>query len=186
MLKQGHCFSCIYITLMFTAMPSELILESARMLADWGMKIAFAESATAGRLAAEFSLAPQSGAILEGGVVCYDAEVKQRLLGLDKAFIERYTPESAEVTEAIARGLQKHFSANILVGITGLTTPGGSESEDKPVGTIFIHAIINGRSVPLRQVFEGQPEEIVIKAIDRVAQLIVDEFKEASNYSCNY
>lgn len=42
------------------------------------MNIAFAESATVGRLAAEFSLTENSGDILNGGLVCYDACIRKK------------------------------------------------------------------------------------------------------------
>ena len=53
--------------------------------------------------------------------------------------------------------------------------PGGSETTEKPVGTMFIHTIIKGKSMPLREVFKGSAEEVVLQTIDRIAQLLIDE-----------
>ena len=126
------------------------------------------------------SLMPQSGQILTGGIVCYDASVKSGLLGIPKDFIENFTPESAEVTKALAESLATVFSSDIQLGITGLVSPGGSETAEKPVGTIFIHVKANGEDFPVRQVFSGSPEQIVLQAVNRAAQCVVDALNHTS------
>jgi nicotinamide-nucleotide amidase len=158
-------------------MPSELVIACSKLLIYKELTLAFAESATAGRLSAEFSLVPECGKMLKGGVVCYDATVKLDLLNVPEELIKEFTPESAEAAKAIAEGLQELMKADIIVGITGLTTAGGSETQEKPVGTMFIHAIINGKHVPVREVYEGLPEPIVLKTVDRVAELLINEIQ---------
>jgi nicotinamide-nucleotide amidase len=160
-------------------MPKELIIESSRIVAEEKLTLAFAESATAGRLAYEFSLTPDSGKILKGGLVCYDACIKEDTLGIPHEFIEKYTPESAEVTRELAHNLYKVIpSADIFVAVTGLTTPGGSETPEKPVGTMFIHALVKGRDCALREVFSGSAEEVVSATIKRVALLLIENLKK--------
>jgi nicotinamide-nucleotide amidase len=139
------------------------------------MRIAFAESATAGRLASEFALVKDSGKILLGGIVCYDVGVKCDLLNIPKLFIEKYTPESAEVTKALAENLRPHFKADIIVAVTGLASPGGSENAVKPVGTMFIHILMPEAYIAHREVFDGSPEEIILQTIDTVCLLILDK-----------
>lgn len=156
-------------------MPSQIIKDCSSALAAKGLTVAFVESASAGRLSAEFSLCQESGKVLKGGLVCYDASLKTGILRVPKKMIERFTPESAEVTQELAERLQRFIPADIHIAITGLTTPGGSESPEKPVGTIFIHAFLKGKSVAVREVFSGSPEEVVLQSIDRVARLILDE-----------
>jgi nicotinamide-nucleotide amidase len=155
-------------------MPSSLILESCKALADHNLTITFAESATAGSLCAAYAMAPESGKVLKGGIVCYDAVLKENLLRIPPGIIKKYTPESAEVTEQLSRKLKKLIEADIYVGITGLTTPGGSETPEKPVGTIFIHLIWKDKSIGVREVYRGKPEEIVSQTIDRVARMTLD------------
>jgi nicotinamide-nucleotide amidase len=158
-------------------MPSQLVLDSSKHLAEKKLTIAFVESATAGRLAAEFSMSPESGKILIGGLVCYDATVKEKILGISKQLIEKYTPESEEVTRELAQKFRNFVDADIHVAITGLTTPGGSESPEKPVGTMFVHMLFKEDAIPVRKVFKGQPEQIVLQTIDLVAQLILDKIQ---------
>jgi nicotinamide-nucleotide amidase len=158
-------------------MPSKIVLTSSKVLTDHKLTIAFVESATAGRLCAEYSLIPECGKMLKGGLVCYDACIKQDVLGVPQEVINEYTPESAEVTREIAERLQQLIKADVYVGVTGLTMPGGSETPEKPVGTMFIHAIIKGKPFAIREVYKGDPEQIVLFTVDRVAQLLIDELK---------
>ncbi|MGM9478085.1 CinA family protein [Pedobacter sp. GSP4] len=153
----------------------EKMEEVGKMLTTGGLTIAFAESATAGRLTAEFSLINDAGKFLKGGIVCYDACLKETLLGVDPELIEQYTPESMEVTKAISNGLHKLIPADIAIGITGLTAPGGSETSEKPVGTIFIYASSPWAQLfSLRLNFAGDREDIVQATTARCAELLYD------------
>ena len=156
-------------------MPSQIVTDCSKSLAEKKLTVAFAESATSGRLAFEFSMCPDSGKVLKGGLVCYDADLKKSILHVPESILEEFTPESAEVTKEIAERLKSLIPADIHVGVTGLTTPGGSESPEKPVGTIFMHACIQERSIAAHEVFEGEPEEMVLQCIDRIAELILQE-----------
>ena len=155
-------------------MPSKLLEKCSQLIKAKQMTIAFAESATAGRLSAELALIPDCGEILKGGIVCYDACIKQDILGVPESLVKKYTPESAEVTGEMAKRLKNFIKADIYVAITGLTMPGGSEGPDKPVGTMFIHALIKDRSIPVKKIFKGSPEEIVLQTVDSVAELLLD------------
>jgi nicotinamide-nucleotide amidase len=160
-------------------MASDKIAECSRLIAQKKYKIAFAESATAGWLASEFSLVPDSGKILLGGIVCYDACIKEDLFGIPKEVIEKYTAESAEITKELADRLPKLFDCDIAVAITGLTTPGGSETPEKPVGTMFIHIVLpNNKYCAHREVFQGKAEEVIKQTVDRVGTLITDLLTE--------
>jgi nicotinamide-nucleotide amidase len=155
-------------------MNVDYVHQCAHLLATHSKRISCAESATAGRFCSALSLMPESGKILIGGIVCYDAEVKTSLLGISKEFIDEFTPESPEVTRALVEALPKIFNSEVYLAITGLVSPGGSETPEKPVGTIFIHAQIDDKHYSVRQVFSGSPEQIVLQAINRAAQCVVD------------
>lgn len=161
-------------------MPSTIVMECGKALADRQLTVAFVESATAGRLSAEFSMCPESGSILKGGLVCYDASLKESILHVPKDMLRHFTPESAEVTRELAERLQTFIPADLHIAVTGLTCPGGSETPEKPVGTMFIHFCTRGKSVAVREVFSGSPEQIVLQCIDRAASLILSEIPVTS------
>jgi nicotinamide-nucleotide amidase len=119
-------------------------------------------------------LAEHAGKFLKGGINCYDLSLKEQLLGVKRESIELFSPESALITRAITEGLDNLIPADIHVGCTGLTCAGGSESELKPVGTMFLYGTLKGK--PLfnqKMYFEGSPDEIVSKTVEKTASLLI-------------
>ena len=158
-------------------MASSPVLACSKVLVEKEWTIAFVESATAGKMSYEFSTVPDSGKILVGGMVCYDACMKEEILRVPHALIATFTPESEEVTKEMAIRFSKFAQADICVAVTGLTAPGGSETPEKPVGTIFIYVILPFKHFDRRFEFEGSPENIVDQAINATASVILEEIK---------
>lgn len=154
-------------------MTSETMDRVGKLLITKKLTIAFAESATAGRLSSDFSMVEDAGKFLKGGIACYDACVKEGLLSVDPKLIAQFTPESMEVTRAISFGISRAIPADIHIGITGLTCPGGSETAEKPVGTMFIYAIRDSEQIFSERLnFTGSRWEIVSRTVDRCAELL--------------
>ncbi len=156
-------------------MASENVTRCVQALIEKKLTIAFAESASAGRMSYEFSTVPDSGSVLMGGLVCYHICVKEDALQVPEYLIEAYTPESAEVTREMSVNLCQLVKADVCVALTGLTTPGGSETAEKPVGTIFVHVTFGPKQAARRFELKGNPEAIVLQAIDATADLILNE-----------
>lgn len=155
-------------------MPSEIVNKCSKAIAAKGWNIAFAESATAGMMSAEFAMTKDSGKILRGGIVCYEVFVKEQILNVSHSNIEKFSPESQEVTQLMAQQAAKMFNTKITVAITGLTSPGGSENRKKPVGTMFFYIITPDKKISHREVFKGTPEKIVMQTINTAAALIIE------------
>jgi nicotinamide-nucleotide amidase len=153
-------------------MAESKISICSRMMAAQGLTIAFAESATAGWLCSEFALTEESGQVLKGGIACYDADLKVSLLKVPQELIDEFTPESMEVTREMAYRLRDLIESDIQVTVTGLTTPGGSETAEKPVGTMFVFALIRGKEASFRKVFAGTCEEVIHHTIEGAAELL--------------
>jgi len=151
----------------------EWINACSRLIAEKELTIAFAESASAGKLAFEFSQTEFSGRILKGGIVCYNVCIKEAVLGIPEAMIAEYTPESPEVTREMAERLRKMMGAGITVAITGLTTPGGSEHPGKPVGTMFYCVLLGKQVLERKKIFSGTPAQIIDLTIEQVAKTLV-------------
>jgi len=157
------------------------IVETAsQLIAGRKLTIAFAESATAGKLVYAFSLTPYSGEILKGALVCYNACIKEEVLGIPKAMIETFTPESAEVTREMARRVQQLMSTDIAVAVTGLTTTGGSEQPGKPVGTMFYCVCFHNEIHERKKIFVGEPAEIIELAIEQIGKTIIHLFEKGA------
>jgi nicotinamide-nucleotide amidase len=158
-------------------MAETKIAELSRLMAQKGLTISFAESATAGWLCSEFALTEHSGKVLKGGIVCYDADLKVSLLGVPRELFERFTPESMEVTRDLAERLDSKIPSDIQVGVTGLTAPGGSETAEKPVGTMFVFALVKGKPCSFRKVFNGTKEDIIHQTINATAEMLIEAVK---------
>lgn len=150
-----------------------LLEQCSSAIAAKNLTIAFAESATGGKLAFCFSQTAHSGEILKGGIVCYNACIKEDILGISKKMIGTYTPESSEVTQEMAVRTRKLMNADISVAVTGLPSPGGSEHPGKPVGTMFYCIATADRITERRQVFTGAPEVIIDLTIDQIVKTLL-------------
>lgn len=158
------------------------ISKCSKVIAEQGLTIAFCESATAGWLCSEFALTEESGQVLKGGIACYDADLKVSLLKVPQQLIDKHTPESMEVTRAMAYRLENLIPSDIQVAVTGLTTPGGSETAEKPVGTMFVFALIKGKEASFRKVFKGSCEDIIHQAIEASADLLIENLQIKSRH----
>lgn len=156
-------------------MASDKVTACCKALIEKKLTITFVESASAGKMSYEFSTVFNSGKILIGGMVCYHSSMKEDLLHIPWGTIEKYSAESAEVTKLMAQNFYRYINSDICVALTGLTTPGGSEREGKPVGTIFIHIVFPDKEIAKRYEFKGSAESIIDQAIDVVADLILKE-----------
>ena len=131
----------------------------AKLLAYKQLTVVFIESATAGYLSHRFSVSPYSGDVLMGGLVCYDASLKKNVLNVSSQLIEEYTPESLEVTHELVVKSKKLFDADLHVSCTGLLKSGGSETEEKPVGTFFYCIGYKNKIYDFRRFCSGSPEQ---------------------------
>ena len=105
-------------------------LQSSRRL------IVFAESCTAGLVAATMGQIPGVSDYLCGSAVTYRSETKLAWLGIDAADLARHTAVSQCVTEAMARNvLQRTPEASLAVAVTGHLGPNAPAELD---GVVFI------------------------------------------------
>ncbi len=106
--------------------------------------LATAESCTGGLISKRITDVPGSSRYFLGGVVAYSDEAKVRHLGVARDLIEKDGAVSRAVAQAMALGVAERFGATVGIGITGVAGPGGG-SEEKPPGTVWYAAAIDGR-----------------------------------------
>ena len=136
------------------------ITRIVRKIQTSKLTIAFAESATAGMLASEIVKAKGTGTVFLGSIVTYNENVKQILLGVKKKTLELYTAESQQVTNEMVMGLHKLLKADICIAVTGLAETGASETENKPVGTVFFSMFYKDKIEEYREVFKGTSDSV--------------------------
>lgn len=106
------------------------------LLLDKQMKIATAESCTAGLLSGRLTEVAGVSAVFECGVAAYSKEIKHNILGVPNELLEQYGAVSPKVASAMAVGARRVGNADLGVGITGVAGP--DTSEGKPVGTVYV------------------------------------------------
>jgi len=114
-------------------------LESVvgQMLVARNESVSVAESCTGGLLASRITDVPGSSRYFMGGAVCYTADSKMFIAGVDPALIQQFGEVSEQVAVELAKGVRRRFHTTFGIGVTGIAGPGGG-SEAKPVGTVHI------------------------------------------------
>ena len=108
-----------------------------KLLADAGKTLSLAESCTGGLIAQRLTEISGSSKYFIEGVVAYANEAKIRTLNVPAELIEKHGAVSAEVAEAMAKGMRERAQTDYAVSITGVAGPTGGSAE-KPVGLVFI------------------------------------------------
>ena len=133
--------------------------------------LATAESCTGGLLAQRLTSISGSSRSFLGGAVVYSNELKTDFANVPPELIETHGAVSAEVAEALARGIQRRVGASMGVGITGIAGPNGG-TEEKPVGLVYIATSYNGKTESLECNFRGDRERIRQWASQQALDLI--------------
>jgi nicotinamide-nucleotide amidase len=99
-----------------------------QLLSERGQTIGTAESMTGGMVTARLTEVPGSSAVVKGGIVAYDTELKRKLLALPDV-------PGVVTEEALATGARSLLGVDVAVSVTGSAGP---EPLEKPVGTVMI------------------------------------------------
>lgn len=123
--------------------------------------LAVAESCTGGKMASDITEKSGVSQFFLGGVVAYDALLKQNILGVSKEIIEKYSVVSKEVAQEMVLGVQKITGADYAIATTGNAGPSKDDTTEE-VGIVFI-AIATQNQVIVERFNFGQPREKVIE-----------------------
>jgi len=108
-----------------------------KVLTEKGLLLAAAESCTAGLVADAVAQVSGASKVFWGSFVCYRAEAKTAMLGIDKALLEECGLVSSETACEMALGALEKSGADCAVSVTGLAGPEGDGSGVE-VGTVWI------------------------------------------------
>ncbi len=135
------------------------------------IKIAIAESCTGGMLGEMITRIPGSSEYFQGGVISYNARVKEDLLEVSPEAIKKYGEVSKEVAKLMAEGVRRCCHSDIGISITGIAGPGGA-TEKKKVGLVFT-ALSDGKKalVQKNQLF-GSRQLIRLRSARRALNML--------------
>lgn len=129
-----------------------------------GKSIATAESCTGGLLGGRLTNLPGSSTYYLGGVTSYSNEAKHELLGVAASLIDDVGAVSAEVAEAMARGVSARLGSDVGVGITGVAGPDGG-TPDKPVGLVHICVTLDDEVLARKMHLPGDRGAVRARAV---------------------
>jgi nicotinamide-nucleotide amidase len=120
------------------------VTDSAAIIAalvERGYTIAVAESLTGGLLVAELIATPGASAVVLGGVVAYNTELKHSVLGVDARLLAEQGAVHPDVAAQMATGVRVALAvaaghAHIGISTTGVAGP--DPQDGQPVGTVYL------------------------------------------------
>jgi PncC family amidohydrolase len=142
-----------------------------KLLINKGLTVSTAESCTGGGIAARLTSVAGSSAYVRGGIVSYQNDVKEDLLGVNPATINKYGVVSEETVIEMVKGAMKSLKTDCAMATTGIAGPGGEEP-GKPVGTIWIAAAWGDRIVTMRQEGDEGRRRNIERAIQNALKML--------------
>jgi NAD+ synthase len=113
----------------------DLLKRVTNYLIDNELRLATAESCTAGLIFSELARVPGSGQSIDCGLGVYSPQAKNRYLGVSYDTIERYGLTSEAVAGEMASGALNNGDADVALANTGIAGPDPGD-DGTPVGTV--------------------------------------------------
>ncbi|OIU72156.1 competence/damage-inducible protein A [Rossellomorea aquimaris] len=120
-----------------------LVDVGMRLLKEKGMTLSCAESLTGGLFQSEITSLPGASAVLKGGVVCYQDEIKKKVLSISESTLEQHSAVSEQCALELAENVRTLFAADIGISFTGVAGP--DDLDGKKAGTVWVGLAIKDR-----------------------------------------
>ena len=161
--------------------------EAVRLLKEKKMKIATAESCTAGLISRRIANVSGSSEVFDCGIVSYANFIKHKLLFVEEEMLSRYGAVSAPVAAQMARGALIQGESDIAVAVTGIAGP-LSDNTEKPVGLVYVALYDKEGRVRVREMHFSS-HETDIREYNRYStascalETVIDYLNEKSNFT---
>jgi nicotinamide-nucleotide amidase len=145
-----------------------------------GLKVAVAESCTAGLIAKRLTDRSGSSEYFWGGAVVYDDQAKVGLLGVEEETILQHGAVSEETAREMVEGICRRSGVEAGIAVTGIAGPTGG-TEEKPVGTVWLAARLGDETVTARRYYPGERDIVRARAaqgaLDLLRRTLIQELK---------
>lgn len=139
--------------------------------------VATAESLTGGMVAATLIQVPGASGMFQGGVIAYQNELKERLLGVSPTLLESRGAVDPEVAAAMALGACAAAGSRVGISTTGVAGPDPHQGKD--VGHVYIGVAFDGETQSYEYHFGGDREMIRVQATQEAISLLEQVIKAA-------
>ncbi|HZK41953.1 MAG TPA: nicotinamide-nucleotide amidohydrolase family protein, partial [Clostridia bacterium] len=121
---------------------------------------------------ASLAAVPSASAVLKGGLITYNNQMKSQLLDVPADLIKREGPVSEPVAKAMAQGCLEKTGADLAASITGLAGPSGGRP-DLPVGRVWLATAARDLETQAHVYdFSGNRQQVQILAAYRALDLM--------------
>lgn len=152
-------------------MKTKLSADVLKALA--GKRLATAESLTGGGIGSAITSVSGASAVYAGGIISYTNQVKNRILGVPREYLDSLGAVSGPVAQAMAQGARRVLEADVAVSVTGLAGPDGDEF-GHPVGTVFIGYADEHTAFAREYHFNGDRAEVREQTICAALKLVLE------------
>ncbi len=120
-----------------------LVEVGMKLLKDKGLTLSCAESLTGGLFQSEITTLPGASAVLKGGVVCYQDEIKKKVLSVREDTLKQHSAVSEQCALELAGNVRTLFASDIGISFTGVAGP--DDLDGKKAGTVWIGLAVKDR-----------------------------------------
>lgn len=114
------------------------------LLERYNFKLAVAESLTGGKLSAKICNEAGISKYYLGSVTSYTCDIKNKVLGVDKEFLDKFSPYNITTTRCMCDGIMELMGADVTVATSGVAGPGPDLGVEQ--GTYYITIKIKGKN----------------------------------------
>ena len=153
-----------------------------------GYWLATAESLTGGLLGAQLTETPGASESYLGGVVAYQNNVKQELLGVSGSLMAQQGAVDAEVAAQMANGVRARFAKinqlpiEQVIGVSTTGVAGPDQSEGKSAGTVFIGVGSAAGDAVYAYEFSGDRDQIRGQSVAAALNCVREQLQLLSGY----
>ncbi|WP_394120524.1 competence/damage-inducible protein A [Planococcus donghaensis] len=148
-----------------------LASKTIELLKEQSKTISAAESLTAGLFQSELASVPGASAVLAGGVITYNEEMKVHQLGLSSELLAEYGVVSEQTALAMAEAVKDKFKTDISVSLTGAAGP--DAHGDQPAGTVWIGIAADEGSQSYRLQLSGMRNTNRLRAVKLALHYVI-------------
>jgi nicotinamide-nucleotide amidase len=129
------------------------------LLKERNMTLSVAESCTGGLIGHRLTSIAGSSLYFERGLIVYSNRSKVEMLGVKQKTIDSYGAVSDQTVREMAEAIKRIAKTDMGLAVTGIAGPLG-ETEDKPVGTVFIGLSVDSEIFSGQYRFSGQRDKV--------------------------
>lgn len=142
-----------------------------------GKTLVTAESCTGGLLGKLLTDVSGASKVYLGGVISYAYALKEALLGVDHALLERKGAVCMEVVCQMAQGAREQLHADCALAITGNAGP-GTDEKNPNVGEIYVSYADAQGCICKKLSLSGNREENRLSACVAALELMLEIFHD--------